>query len=58
MHPPRVSAAAVLRLVSWRSGDRVSTADCATRLQVSVANIKDVESDLQARLQLSAEIRW
>jgi hypothetical protein len=56
--PPRVTAAAVLRLVSWRSGARVSTADCAARLQVSVAQIKDVESDLKARLQLSADVRW
>jgi hypothetical protein len=57
-HPPRVTAAAVLRLVSWRSGDRVSTADCAARLLVPVAAIKDVETDLKARLQLSADVRW
>ncbi|HEY8718972.1 hypothetical protein [Pengzhenrongella sp.] len=57
-YPPRVTAAALLRLVSWRSGDRVSTADCAARLQVSVAQIKDVESDLKARLRLSADVRW
>jgi hypothetical protein len=57
-HPPRVTAAGVLRLVSWRSGDRVPTADCAARLQVSVAQIKDVETDLKARLRLSADVRW
>jgi hypothetical protein len=57
-HPPRVTAAAVLRLVSWRSGHRVSTADCAARLQVSVEQIKDVEADLKVRLRLSAEVRW
>ncbi|HEX2811008.1 MAG TPA: hypothetical protein VHN80_32980, partial [Kineosporiaceae bacterium] len=57
-HPPRVLAAALLRSVSWRSGDRVSTADCATRFQVMVPQIKSAESYLQARLQLSAEVRW
>jgi hypothetical protein len=57
-HPARVTAAAILRLVSWRSDHRVSTADCSARLGVPVSAIKDVEIDLKARLQLSVDVRW
>jgi hypothetical protein len=57
-HPLGVTAAGVLCLVSWRSGDRVWTADGAARLKVSIAMIKDVEPELKARLQLNADVRW
>jgi hypothetical protein len=55
---PDVTAAALLRLVSWRCGTRVSTADCARRFDVTVAGIKAAEVDLKARLRLGPTVVW
>lgn len=55
---PDVTAAAVLRLVSWRCGSRVSTADCATRFGVAESQIKAAETDLKARLRLGPNVVW
>jgi hypothetical protein len=57
-HPPEVISAALLRLISWRSGDRVATAESARRFRVNVAQIKSAESQLKTRLQLSADVVW
>jgi len=55
---PSVTAAALLRLVSWRSGHRVSTADCAVRFGVEEARIRAAEAVLKAGLKLGPDVRW
>jgi hypothetical protein len=50
---PDVTAAAVLRLVSWRCAPRVSTAECAQRFGVRADSIKAAEVGLKTRLRLS-----
>ena len=55
---PDVMAAAVLRLVSWRSGARLSTADCAQRFDVSTDRIKAAEVGIKARLRLGPDVVW
>ena len=55
---PEVTAAAVLRLVSWRCAPRVSTAECAHRFAVSAERIKAAEVDLKTRLQLGPDAVW
>jgi hypothetical protein len=55
---PNVTAAAILRLVSWRCSPRVPTAECAQRFGVRAENIKAAEVDLKARLQLGPDTVW
>jgi len=56
--PPSVVAAALLRLLSWRSGHRVPTAECALRFGVDEAQIKAAEAGLKAGLKLGPDVRW
>lgn len=55
---PQTVAAALLRLLSWRCGARVPTADCARRLGTTPELVKAAEAPLKARLQLSADVVW
>jgi hypothetical protein len=55
---PDVMAAAVLRLVSWRCGARLSTADCAQRFDVTTDRIKAAEVGIKARLRLGPDVVW
>jgi hypothetical protein len=55
---PDVMAAAVLRLVSWRCGARLSTADCARRFDVTTDRIKAAEVGIKARLRLGPDVVW
>jgi hypothetical protein len=55
---PDVTAAAVLRLVSWRCAPRVSTAECARRFGVRADSIKAAEAGLKPRLRLSPDVVW
>jgi hypothetical protein len=55
---PDVMAAAVLRLVSWRCGARLSTADCAQRFDVTTDRIKAAEAGIKARLRLGPDVVW
>jgi hypothetical protein len=57
-YPAPVFAAALLRLVSWRSGTRVSTADAAIHHGVDVGQTKLAEKILQKSLRLSGTQRW
>jgi hypothetical protein len=55
---PDVTAAAILRLVSWRCAPRVSTAECAQRFDVRVDSIKAAEVGLKPRLRLGPGVVW
>jgi hypothetical protein len=55
---PGVRAAAVLRLVSWRCGTRLSTADCAERFDVTTDQIKAAEVGIKAQLRLAPDVVW
>jgi hypothetical protein len=55
---PDVTAAALLRLVSWRCGARIPTADCAQRFAVTIDQIKAAEVGLKARLRLGPDTVW
>ena len=55
---PDVTAAAVLRLVSWRCVPRVPTAECAQRFGVRADSIKAAEVGLKTRLRLSPDVVW
>ena len=44
---PDVTAAAILRLVSWRCALRISTGECAERFGVRADSIKDAEVGLK-----------
>ena len=55
---PDVLAAAVLRLVSWRCGARLTTAECAQRFNVTTDRIKAAEVGIKARLRLGPDVVW
>lgn len=55
---PAVTAAAILRLVSWRCAPRVSTAECAQRFGVTTDNIKTAEAGLKIQLRLGPDVVW
>ena len=55
---PDATAAAILRLVSWRCGLRVSTADCARRFGVTADSIKAAEVGLKTQLRLGPDVVW
>ncbi len=55
---PDVTAAAILRLVSWRCALRISTGESAERFGVRADSIKDAEVGLKTRLRLGPDIVW
>jgi hypothetical protein len=55
---PNITAAAILRLVSWRCAPRVSTAECAQRFGVRADSIKAAEAGLKPRLRLGPDVVW
>jgi hypothetical protein len=55
---PPVVAAALLRMVSWRSGIRVTAAQSAERFGLTPDAVKAAEAVLKPRLQLGPGRLW
>lgn len=57
-HPTEAVAAAIDRMVSYRTGANGRYDDAAAAYQVSVAAVRAATADLQCRLRLSATCPW
>lgn len=55
---PATHAAAILRMISYRSAERVTTARSAQRFEVTLEKIKAVEARLKPQLRLGPGIVW